>query len=174
MVQNCEDTSHISGCRNAQTSISVRPASVNKDQTLRVDLLIGADFYWEFLTGNNVRGDDRLEAIETTLGWVLSGSTGVSDPTLSLNVHMLHVEGVANTELDKDLILFWELESFGIEETTVDPASDLFSSSMRVQNGIYKESLPKQDYHEDLPDDDNLSWWRLHGLLRRQWQDLKY
>ena len=81
-------------------------------------------------------------AIETTLGWVLSGPTGVSDSTVSLNVHMLHAEGVTNAELDRDLRLFWELESLGIEEATIDPASDLFASSLQVQNGRYEVSLP--------------------------------
>ena len=146
-------------------------ADVNKDETLRVDLLIGSDYYWEFVTGNTVRGDDGPVAIETTLGWVLSGPTGVSDPTLSLNVHILHVGEVTNAELDRDLRLFWELESLGIGETMIDPASNLFASSLQVQNGRYEVSLPWRDYHEDLPDNYNLSRRRLHGLLRRLRQD---
>ena len=80
-------------------------------------------------------------AIETTLGWALSRPTGVSDPTVSLNAHISHVEGATNAELDRNLRLFWELQSLGIEETTMDPASDLFASTLQVQNGRWKVSL---------------------------------
>ena len=83
-------------------------ANVSKDETLLVDLLIGSDFYWEFVTGNTLHGEGGPVAIRTTLGWVLSGPTGVSNSTVSLNVHILHAEGVTNAELDRDLRLFWE------------------------------------------------------------------
>ena len=58
-------------------------------------------------------------------------------------------------------------ESLGIEEGTIDPVSDQFASSLQVQNGRYKVSLPWRAYHEDLPDNYNLSRRRLHGLLKR-------
>jgi len=50
-------------------------ADVYLDETLEVDLLIGSDFYWEFVTGETIRGEIGPVAINTTLGWVLEGCT---------------------------------------------------------------------------------------------------
>ena len=46
---------------------------------LQVDLQVSSDFYWEFVTGETVRGDCGPVAIGTTLGWVLSGPTGEAE-----------------------------------------------------------------------------------------------
>ena len=40
-----------------------------------VDLLIGSDFYWDFVSGEMRRGDKGPVAAKTTLGWILSGPT---------------------------------------------------------------------------------------------------
>ena len=48
-------------------------ADLSPDETLQVDMLIGSDFYWDFITGRTIRGRSGPVAVETTLGWVLSG-----------------------------------------------------------------------------------------------------
>ena len=41
---------------------------------LEIDLLVGADYLWEFQKGRTVRGEAKEPvAVETELGWVLSG-----------------------------------------------------------------------------------------------------
>ena len=43
-------------------------------ERLEIDVLIGADYLWRFQTGRIVKGEpDQPVAIETELGWVLSG-----------------------------------------------------------------------------------------------------
>lgn len=45
-----------------------------REENLEVDLLVGADYLWEFMKGDVVRGErDEPVAILTSLGWVLSG-----------------------------------------------------------------------------------------------------
>lgn len=148
---------------------------IDQDESMQVDLLIGSDFYWEFVTGKTIRGDGGPVAIETTLGWVLSGPTGVSEQERSavslMNTHTLLVEGITNKDLDKTLRSFWELESLGIEEVSNDPVCDRFTSTLQVRNGRYEVSLPWRDYHDDLPDNYDLSRRRLHGLLKRLQQN---
>ena len=39
------------------------------DETREIDMLIGLDFYWEFVTGEVVRGGEGPVAINTTVGW---------------------------------------------------------------------------------------------------------
>ena len=43
-----------------------------------VDMLIGADNYWNFVMGGVVRGASGPTAIHTKMGWVLSGPTGAT------------------------------------------------------------------------------------------------
>lgn len=98
-------------------------ADVSPDETLEVDMLIGSDFYWDFVTGRTVRGGSGPVAIETTLGWVLSGpaeSSGQRSTVSLMSAHTLRVEGITNTELHNTLQSFWELESLGIQTPTND------------------------------------------------------
>ena len=63
------------------------------------DILIGSDFYWEFLTGEPLRGNTGPTAIHTRVGWILSGPVTVAkeeqNPS-TLVTHVLKVEGCAN------------------------------------------------------------------------------
>ena len=150
-------------------------ADVCLDETLEVDLLIGSDFYWEFVTGESIQRENGPVAINTTLGWVLSGPAGVAEPeesTVSLvNAHSLQIEGITNKELDNTLRSFWELESLGIKEVANDPVCDQFASTLQVKNGRYEVSLPWREYHDDLQDNYSLSRRRLHRLLKRLQQN---
>ena len=57
---------------------------------LRVDILVGADLYWNFVSGKIVRNEDEPVAIETVLGWVLSGKmeSGVNKNSVSLMIEV--------------------------------------------------------------------------------------
>ena len=60
-----------------------------------VDVLIGSDYYWEFVTGSVCRGVSGTAAIHTKLGRVLSGPSHdkleLDHCAINLNVpHMLH------------------------------------------------------------------------------------
>ena len=45
------------------------------EDDIMVDILVGSDQYWQLVSGKVVRGDDGPTAIQTKLGWVLSGPT---------------------------------------------------------------------------------------------------
>ena len=64
-------------------------ADVPQDSSLQVDPPIGSDLYWQFVTGETVRGAEAPVAVKTTLGWVLSGATQPTDSTVSLLPHTL-------------------------------------------------------------------------------------
>ena len=51
------------------------------DEELNIDILIGADFYWHFVSGSVVRGPGSGPiALLTRLGYVLSGPVGIPVP----------------------------------------------------------------------------------------------
>ena len=89
------------------------------NNNLNVDILIGADYYWSLVTGITKQGSGPT-AIETRLGWVLSGpATGMTLKSTSVNLLSCYVlnAGVqsCDTSLDQILQRFWDLEQGRIE-----------------------------------------------------------
>ena len=90
---------------------------------MEVYVLIGADYYWHFLTGAIKRGESGPTALQTKVGWVLSGPVqGGSALNLTqvnfTNTHALRVdthdqfmnESSENRALERKLAEFWDLE----------------------------------------------------------------
>ena len=79
--------------------------------TLDIDMLIGADYYWELLvTGNIGRGASGPTGIETRLGCILSGPVpGYDDKYTTVNLfasHVLHLVTASVDSLDERLKMF--------------------------------------------------------------------
>ncbi len=145
------------------------------EHDLPIDMLIGADYYWELVTGSICRVDGGPTAVHTKLGWVLSGPTCVRGSTsCSVNLTTTHVLRIdtrhqESTSLDEQLRSFWELESLGIHEDKT--FYDDFTTSVVFRDGRYQVCLPWKEFHEPLPDNYSLSVKRMQGLLRRLRQD---
>ena len=165
-------------CRDSYKHLKGLPLADSSDgsDTLEVDVLIGCDHYWSFITGKTKRGDNGPVGVHTELGWVLSGPVGPISNTgaqTTLVTHTLHVECVPQQNeqsLDECLKSFWDLESFGItqpDRTTLDE----FQDSIRLVDGRYEVSLPWKDSCPVLPDNYQLSLRRLRGLLLRLRKD---
>ena len=66
---------------------------------LEVDVLIGADYYWELATGSIC--DNGPTAVHTKLDWVLSGPTSVRESMrCSMNLLTTHVLRVGTQPLE--------------------------------------------------------------------------
>lgn len=112
-----------------------------------IGMLVGSDYYWEFFTGRTHRLENRLMAVETTLGWVVQGPTEKSKTRLTQNqaVMVLKVEAAEN-DLQEDLQKFWNLESIGITKNSCNTAKteivEEFERKIQQRNGRYQVSLP--------------------------------
>lgn len=61
-----------------------------REENLEVDLLVGADYMWEFMKGDAVRGErDEPVAILTSLGWVLSGLLMILQRQLTTGTNLM-------------------------------------------------------------------------------------
>ena len=146
--------------------------SSNGASAMEVDVLIGSDYYWEFATGKTSRGESGPIAIHTSLGWILSGpvpSTETGRSSVSLvTTHTLRVDTQQHeiSNLDDTLRSFWELESLGIKEPDRSVYTE-FGENTCFRDGRYEVSLPWKDPHPTFPDNYQLSFKRLQGLLRR-------
>ena len=92
---------------------------------LSIDILIGADHYWDIVTGEIKRGREGPIAIRTKLGWVLSGPASRIKPTPSLhNLFITYALYVGHRESDTDVLnQTMNLESHGV----VDPDQSTYT-----------------------------------------------
>ena len=134
--------------------------------------MIGSDYYWDLMTGEIRRGESGPVAINTKLGWVLSGPVPSTrqeashQPTMSLvATHTLRVgaEPSDTHALEDCLYSFWELESLGIQKTDRSVYEE-FSERIRYVEGMF---LLWKETHAPLPDNHLLSLRRLEGLFLR-------
>ena len=147
------------------------------EDDIMVDTLVGSDQNWQLVFGKVVRGEDGPTAIQTNLGWVLSGPTNgaVQNDQQQNNLVTTHVlktatkpVDITNESLDGSLQRLWDLESLGVRPRSV---YEEFEERITFENDRYKVHLPWKLPHPILPDNYELSMKRLSNLLKRLNQD---
>ena len=142
---------------------------------MTIDLLIGADHYWSMVSGKVRRGETGPIALDTRVGWVLSGPIENNATEQSIvgfiNTHALQVHTLPeSTDVNEGLRRFWELESIGINPVE-ESVHSKFTQAIAFKNGRYEVSLPWRAGCKDLPENYDLCVKRLYGLQRRLQQD---
>ena len=147
--------------------------SSNGEVELKIDLLIGADFYWEFVTNKMVTGDVGPVALETLLGWVLSGNMK-SNSRSSTNYAQTHVMTVA-AEIDErleDLVQkFWNIDSIGVSNDVDNDPVKSFKENVTFDGSHYTVCLPWKADIGTLSDNFLLCKGRLNSLIKRLKKD---
>ena len=141
-----------------------------------IDLLIGPDFYWSFVTTNIVKsGESRgLVAVETKFGWILSGCVGVDGKMQS--VHFLssvtsEVQiGGENNGLESHLKQFWKLENLGINKYEQSFCEEYLNTICRNEYNRYEVRLTFKENHPLIHDNFEL-WERRLLNLREELKD---
>ena len=142
----------------------------NGGEELKVDIMIGADYYWCFVPNQVVCGEGYGPvAILTRLGYVLSGPVSVPmrNETFS-NVTISHVMKTATAVEEYDIQLkdqvkkFWEYESMRINES--DSVHEDFIANINFTGEKYEVSLPFKQGHGLIPDNFSLAESRLPKL----------
>ncbi|XP_064639580.1 uncharacterized protein LOC135495093 [Lineus longissimus] len=156
---------HIRGLRLAQ------PITVQN--SLSISVLIGADFYWQFV-GNHVLKGDGPTAVSSALGYLLSGPTSRDTATFPMEVRSFQVMVTsptlesANTD---PLTKLWDLESIGIRpsEQTCEASDDFetfCAENIEKREKQYFSRLPWKPDHLHLPTNFNVANARTRNLAR--------
>lgn len=128
-------------------------SDVNRSQDkLEIDVLVGADYLWQFQKGSAVRGkQDEPVAIETELGWVLSGPLAIecerSDSANIVTVNTVVMQ--ERNSIDSQLDRLWDLDSLGIRP--VNEVHEEFSDNIEFTGKRYSVKLPWKTGHRRLP-----------------------
>ena len=144
------------------------------DEALNCNILIGANFYWQFISGKCIRGERGPIALESTLGWILSGPmydcpTPISTEVNPADTHVLALTSAERREesaLEQQLARFWSLESIGIARNELS-LYETFQDEIEFVNGRYQVRLPWKQEHPMLPDNYTLCKRRLQTTLAK-------
>lgn len=139
-------------------------------QTLSIDVLIGQDLYWSLMCDNVFRDEScsaGIVAQESLFGWVLSGSSEGSGA--NSGVSMLNLCTVP----DHVVKSFWDLESIGVKDDSVNPVFQKFCDEVEFneESGRYSVGLTWKDDHPPLLDNRRIAWASVNRLEKRLEKD---
>ena len=151
--------------------MNLKLADLNDGESeLEVDSLIGTDFFWSVVTNKMITGEYGPVALNTSLGWVLSGKMPGSKEVSTNSLHTTVMSTMIDQEhnLEESIKKFLQLDSIGI--TNNHEGVDLiecFNETMLFDGKHYIVRLPwKQDVGL-LPDNYQVCKRRLKSLLKR-------
>lgn len=147
-----------------------------REQELVVDILIGADFYWDIITGNIRECGVGPLLLESRLGWVLSGKTYSFHKHKQVHMHLISQrslpEHVTNLALSKQVQELWDTENIGIKLDEKDYSSllDDFEEDLTFlpeEKRFQVKLLFKKNVFQPIHDNYNLALQRLRNLLNK-------
>ncbi|XP_011881903.1 PREDICTED: uncharacterized protein LOC105569780, partial [Vollenhovia emeryi] len=156
----------------------LKMADLNPLSSEPIDLIIGSDLYSRLLVGARCGASNQPSAINTHLGWILSGPTAKVDISSTHSVSpqgetsaLPHIS-VGVCSLDRDLQKFWEIEEIP-SQALLSPDDDrcekhFAETHSRDPDGKYIVRLPfRSDPPLDIGDSRGVAERRLRSLVRR-------
>ncbi|XP_054706547.1 uncharacterized protein LOC129216358 [Uloborus diversus] len=132
-----------------------------------ITILIGADYYYNVVTGNIKHLSKTLVAVETIFGWCLQGKKSENNFSLMMNVV------VENSAISEQIQKFWDLETSGLIDSKqdADPTESeimrQFESQVKYENKRYTVGLPWKLEKRDLKDNRKIAEERFSRLRKR-------
>ena len=112
--------------------LELADVTTDKRTSDTIDILIGSDHYWDVVTDGIVCSTDKLVAVSSKFGWLLSGPTNSVVKENDYSILNLIIEGHEEVELFNhgidltgDLRRFWDTEAIGITKMVTDSGKGL-------------------------------------------------
>lgn len=130
-----------------------------------MDILIGANFYWQFIGDEAPIRGQGATAINSKLGYLVSGpldSVRVSKPKQSINLHIQAVDC-------DDLSFLWSLEKLGIfpHQENVKEAAEYADKCIKFEDGQYTARFPWKSEYQELPANFNMVQNMTRAIIKR-------
>ena len=136
------------------------------DSPFTVDILIGADHYWDIM--EVIKGPGPTAA-KSKIGYLLSGPLSNSNHSENLNTSILNV--VTAHQEQFDLERFWRIESVGDQPNSSEETPDLLKyyqdSSIMLEDSRYSAKLPWGPEHPPLPSNAEITKQRTCFMIRK-------
>ena len=142
-------------------------------ETVEIELLIGAEYYHDFVNTERVPLQDGLLLLDSVFGYILAGRY-VGPESKSTNMHVgvggrIGPAVTTNFDLEK----FWRLEEIGIKDSPGLPGDEQATTELNdniIRNEVekrYEVTLPKNALIDDLEDNFPLSLGRLVSQIKK-------
>ena len=133
-----------------------------------IDLLIGADTCWEFVTGETQRDKScSLVAQKSIFGYLVSSPLMNDSSLKQVNpTHVMKIVRNQDNSLSEKIDKLWDLDTIGVKENETS-VYDRFISDIKFENSRYSVSLPFKENRLILRDNYQLSLNRLKKLKER-------
>jgi len=154
-----------------------------KNESSRVDLLIGNDYYLDIVLSQRIELQPGLYLLASKVGWIITGRNNeehYKDNSESSLLILTYGNNITNsnvfTSVDSrvptkpDLEDFWNVETIGIkdhEQNDNERAKTLFQESLRFEEGRYQVKWPWKDENPELPVNRDLAMGRLRSTVSR-------
>ena len=140
----------------------------------RIDVLIGSDFYWDFVSSDTRTADKGPIAIKSKLGWLLSSPIESAAVANLASSHLITVENwddptdlPTDDQLTSALKQFWETKPLDINLNESDQTHNHFLCDIEFVQGYYQVGLPWKRDTADVHNHFNLSFNCLKLLQSR-------
>ncbi len=168
---------------NWKIPIPVELADPEFNDASKVDLLIGADGYFDVIIPECISLGKGLPMMQNTkLGWIIGGryscSSGREGKIVEENAVSFFTKAMAsseeeNVELDRLIVKFWETEDVPESKTRsaeAELAEKIFKdTTKRVESGMFQVDIPLKevDGNKKLGDSYSRAYQRFRGLEKR-------
>ncbi|XP_071055722.1 uncharacterized protein [Onthophagus taurus] len=146
----------------------LRLADPSFNKPVKIDLLIGADHFWNLLCVGQIKLNDGPIMLNTRLGWRISG------PIQSSAAHLVHCNLIRKNdqvEVNKQLTRFWEVEAVDgpvpPSENEVLCEEHFNRTTMRASDGRFIVTIPLKDSVDQLGDSYRSAKNRLISIERK-------
>ncbi|XP_047990300.1 uncharacterized protein LOC125229494 [Leguminivora glycinivorella] len=147
-------------------------ADPNFHEPSEVQMLLGAQLFWELMTFNHIAlGKNKPILVETTLGWLVVGSIHTQN-SKQKQPYTVHCNLINNIELDAKLDKFFELESVPstqqIHNKGESECERIFTqTTTRHPDGKFVVTIPLKESPECLGDSKTQALLRFQALERK-------
>ena len=147
---------------NISTDIILADPSFHTPST--VDLIIGADIFWDLLGSRSIRlGDGKPILYETSLGWIVSGPINgghVSNSSRNVKCNFTkldHSSQSLNDDIQIQLMRFWQLEEISPKSSYYSEEEQLCEkhfceNTTRLKDGRFCVRIPLKKSQDLLGD----------------------
>ena len=158
--------SHLQGIELADSNLYNSP--------LKIDILIGCKDYWRFVGSNQIKGTSGPVAVETKLGFILSGPVNENSGGSKTSVFSTHTMKCATSLSPDEQIRESYAKCFETNPKSnpnVQEILEEFESETIFKDGHYEVKLPFKEEITNLGDNYARSKSRLKNMVQRQFKD---
>ncbi|CAG9134116.1 unnamed protein product [Plutella xylostella] len=136
-----------------------------------VQMLLGADIFWDILCNNRVSlGKAKPTLVETKLGWLVVGSIPTSYNTLG-QYDTVHCNLINKMELEEKINKYFELESLPAQQSQSRDEADceklFLKTTVRNPDGRMVVTIPLKENPQCLGDSKQQALIRFNSLERK-------